>query len=501
MDARTFVRGGYLALCYNYHTDQGLRKRKGNEPLVSATVNGDNPINGVAMYEWDTTRYLLALSAGALKYLNGSSWSTITGSHSFSSTAGHRLQTCHFNDGSNLMILGCNGPSNSRPFLWTGSGNVSQLSGDGAPAYASAMEEFKGHLFCLNVPAGVYSLVYSKYGLVNNWPDLNIIDCDRNSIGMGLARHSEEVLLVFHQKSVHRVVFNYGTSATANLFQNFLVDGSTGLQARSGVITQDGVTYFVGRNEKGITGIYKIDDPTQRAKYISKPIETAWAAMNPARIKEMVAMPLSSREVAFLCSSTTSSVLDQAFVYNTQDDAWSIFNNPNHLLSFNAGCQWVNANGRQVNILAGTNGVVHEAWGDANYDTGNRDGGPTGGSIRALLETGYLDLGYRGVKGLREFWVDVIAGWQISFTGTIYTAADRQVQNQSLSMGTEAGYLGSTFVLGTSRLAATGPAQARAKASRKGRFFKLRLVENSAVEPHVVAGITFAYKQLGTMLN
>lgn len=511
MDPRYWVRAGYLADLRNYHVaDAGLRKRQGTTPLIAATVGSANPILGLSAYEWDTTRYLLALCNGSLRYQDGSAWTAITGALSFSTDSLARMRTCHFNDGSNRLIVGCNGAGFSVPFLWTGSGNATELSGTGRPAYAADCCNFHDHLFFINTPAGPFALQFAKGGTTNNWPSNNLLDATRDAVGVGLARHSQEVMLAFYTNSIHRVTYSYGGGTTSNFFQVAPVDGSIGCPARNSIITVRGKTYFVGSEGSGegariIKGIYVVGDPTYPAKFLSDRLASFWATLAPDRHAHITAFSLGGNRPEIGWNVTVGGAGEtrhnHQIIYNTEEDAFSVFDSPNAALLFNAGCAWTNSDGESLTALGGYDGVVYDAYGDPDYhNTGNLDGGSGGSAVEAYLETGYLDLGYRGEKKMRQVWVDVFTRDQISFTGQISTAAEAQITNRTMQMGTAAARL-DAFTLDTSRLASTGPTQAKQSVKRKGRWFKYAQTESGTSDPHVVAGISFAWMPTGARIG
>uniref|UniRef100_A0A6M3IYL6 Uncharacterized protein n=1 Tax=viral metagenome TaxID=1070528 RepID=A0A6M3IYL6_9ZZZZ len=508
MDREVYVNGGYLARCENYHLGYGLTKREGSKLLNPTAVSAGDFIQGLSMYSWGSTRKLIATGGGALKVMNGDAWDSIKGNLTPTDDQDAHLVTCHFNDGANLLMIGCDGPANANIWVYPGSGNAYALQGDGAPAYASGVCEFQGYLLCINTDAGAYSLQHGNYGLVNAWrrpgyvESRNLIDCTRDSIGMGVVAHNNEVCLALYEKAVYRLTLKTDISTTGNVFTAYPLDSSVGCRARASIISRDGYTYFLGGKESA-TGIYRIGDPRYPAKLISSPIVDTWAKLDRSRLPYAVAVPLATpwNAIAWLVSSKNATEHDMALVYYPEPEGWSIFNSPHGLMKFNAGCVWTDSLGSDYTVLGGNAGFVWKAWGDENASAGYPDGGDAGAYVQAEFETGFHDLGYRGTKYTRELWYDVETNGELSFYCQVLTAASSQTAIKNMTAGMAADLLGSTFVLGVSRLAASGPQQALAEIEREGRFFKVISRERGITQPHRIGCVTFTYVRGGAMLK
>lgn len=501
-DQRRFAGEGYLQVCENYFLDRGLRKRHGHRKLIDEAAGGA-AMQGLAMYEWDTTRYLVGLANGALKYLNGASWSSIAGSYAPTVDDEAYLRTAHFHDGTSRYLIGCLGAGNAKPFIWSGAGNVAELSGTGTPpTYAADVASFRNHVFFINTPSGVYTVQFGNYGLVNEWPTANnLLDCTRDSIGMGLGFLSAEVLLAFYQHSIHRITFNYGDSTTGNFFQAQGLPGEVGCFSRSSIVAQDGKVFF-GGSEKGMPkGIYAIADPLRRPKYLSRPIEGFWNRLTKDRRQYLVAVPLpQSNSIAWLCSVDGSATHNAALIYNTEVDGWSIFNSPYGGLAFNAGCLWVNGDGQEVTVLGDYNGYANEAWGDAQYSTGYLDGGEAGYPVRSEFKTGFINAGSRRSKGWREVLLNMESLSEKTFDMTFDTVADAPRAASTLTMGVTGAKLSQTFVLGASKLVGEGLLQGKKKLNRSGRYGRLGGSEEGTGAPHTITSIEFKVRQQGARL-
>lgn len=501
LDHKEFVRNGYLSVVENYHLDRGMRKRQGHRAFTANPISAGDPVQGLAMYQWDTTRELIGLANGQLKQRAGDNWNSITGALVLPTAASARLRTCQFHDGADEYIIGCTGAGTNPPFAWSGAGNATAIGGAGTPpAFAADCAEFKDFLFFINTPAGPYALQHGGYGVLNDWPlNNNLIDCTRSSIGVGLIEHGQEVLLAFYQHSIHRITFNYDNTGTANYFAHAVVDGTVGTSSRDSIVGRDGYTYFAGGPRGIFRGFYRIGDPRRRAQYLSEPIEGFLSRTTRSAANQVVVLTRGSQqnEVIWLMPIDGSSDLNAAAVFNTQKEGWSIFTGLNNALHFNAGGLWVDTNGEDVTLVGGYDGSVFEAWGDDQHSTGFADDTE---DIRCEFLGGFTNMGANRVKGIREAWMDIETTAAKNFLGRVDVSASAPQATGAFNMGASQAPLGS-FVLGQDPLAGNNLWEARMTVNRQGRYARLGVVEQSKAAPHVINSYTLTHKAQGVKLQ
>lgn len=472
---------GFLTKFRNYHlTGRGAaRKRKGHQPFLAEKINGNSPVQSLAMYEFGTTRRLVGVSNGVLKYTTGSSWTDITGGLTLASGADNRLRWTQFIEGPSEWLIGNDGVN--PPFKWDGSASPATPiggGGEGAPAYAGDMVEFFGRLWAINTDSGATITEYGEDGDHNLWPGGNAFHASRDSIGMALTKHNDGVLLIFHQRSIHRVEPNYDYG---EFFARRLVDDSVGCTARHSVVTYKGVTYFIGQD-----GPYRIRDPRRPAEYIGWPIENYFNSLNKERQPQIVGFYRQEpwNEIVWLVSTGDNEEHNAAIVWNPVMEGWSIFESPGDDMSFNCGADYV-VDGKHITVCGTYDGNANEAWGDDAYDTGNLDGGESGAPVRTEFETGFLDYGYPGLKRTREYWYDMDVQSVKTFTLNMSGVADTPAVSSTFQGGSAGSALGS-FILGTSTLAGDNPKQLRKKISVKGRLLRKNITESDEGIPHTI---------------
>lgn len=493
---------GYLKQCRNYHLlGRGrLQKRKGHKPTIATAINGSAAVQGLGVYDDGTSRYLVGVSNGKIKYMTGGAWSDITGA--LTPQAGENLFTrmVRYTQGSTTYLIGT-GPlsgtaTNKQIWKWSGSGNATGLyvgAEPGSvvgPTFARDIAEFRGRLFAIGTDTSDYIVEYSDDGVCDSWNDGNYFYCTRASKGMGLIEHNDGVLLVFHANSIHRIEYNYDAQ-TGALFTAQLVDGSVGLVSTPSLTQSKGVTYFCGPK-----GPYMIRNANYPAEYIGLPIRDFWATLNPSRLQYIQAFERGEPwdEVVFLVSTGSNEQHNAALVYNTELKSWSIFDSTYGYLLLNCGTNFINSDGRHVTMCGRYDGKVSECWGNDNYDTGNLDDDTTGSVVQSLVQTGDLDFGYDGLKRLREMWLDLLLSDERTFSMQITTTGGTvESTTPTAAIGNPADQLSIDFTFDSSAFASGSSVQARIQKSVKARRFQFAISETADGPPHTINSMTFWY--------
>lgn len=497
---RVFAAGS-LGLCRNYHIKgRGLLlKREGDTPYVNNTPNGGNAIQGLGVLLDDGAETVVAHSGGKLSSLSGGVWTDRTGA--LSPTSGQDVipRFCRWNNGTRGVIIWTDGVSN--PAYWDG--NAASFTAL-AIAKARDVESFKDHVFAINTPDAPTSVRYSDYQDVTVWPSESLFDCDRDSVGMGLARHSDEVLLAFYEKSIHKINFNYGESgALASFFTNQPMDMSRGCSAKNSIVTYKGVTYFASED-----GFYAVRGTDQPAKYISRSQEGLWASLNQGRRPYIQGFSRGEpwNEIGFLVSYGTSTINNYVMIFNPMianiygDDAgWTVFTSVDNLIAFNAAVNFTDSTGLQKTLVGKYDGHVHHAWGTETDSSGYVDNGA--GAVLSEMRTGFLDFGYRGMKTHRELWIDMELPTTRTFTLIVDGTNQQLGSGISVSAGANADTLDTTFILDESFLAGSGITDIPLKVEGNSRYFRYKITEQGSEQPHIINAMTMLYKRQGMRIR
>ena len=491
-------QGGYLAACTNFHLiGRGrLKKRMGHKRLVSALPNGANPVQGVAMYDFAGTRQLVTVVGGQIRVLNTSTWDNDTGTLTIASGQDDLVSFAQFAQGSAGSFLCGTAPGNNLLWKWSGSGAATRMipAGNAGPSYAAAIEEFYGSMWAVGTDSGNTITVYSEDGRIDLWPNENAFHATRDSPAIGLRKHSNGVLLIFHQTSVHRVEPLFDAT-TGDRFGRYIVDGSVGAIGAHGIVSSKGAVYFPSKQ-----GFHRIRDPRQGAEYIGWPIEDYWNDLNQTRLPYIVGFERGEpwNEIVWLVSTGSNTQNNAAIIYNTELDAWSVFEGS---LAFNSGANWINANGKEVTVFGGYEGRISQAWGDDNLDTGNVDaGGDENGAVTTTFKTGFLEMGYPGLKRHREFWLDLQLSDTKTFAFALKGIADNPFVSKSQDIGAAGAAFGS-FVFGTSRFAGSDPTQAKVTQNAKARLFQLQIQESDDGPPYTLNAVRFWWRPSGRRIK
>jgi len=499
---------GYLALLRNYHLDGkgAIRKRQGWEDYTSNAINGSNDVQGLGVLDFGGAPKLIGVAGNKVKRMDEGSpatWVDITGSLTVNVGQNNYWRFCQFHDGTNGQIIGTDNVGNLFKYH-SGATNVTALTG---LTRASDVQQFKSHVFAINTAhtANTRSTAirYSDTGDPTSWPNDNVFDCTRDSDGIGLALHSNETLLAFYENSIYRINFDYGgAGALTSFFTNQLVDGTVGCSSRSSIVTSKGRTYFANSR-----GIYMVGDAQQPAVYISRPLEELWGQLNKQRVKYIYAFERGDpwNEIVFLVTYGSATDHDTAIVYNTEvalrvgpENAWSVFQGAN--LKFNSGVSYRHTTSAVEHTILGQygNSKIAKAWGGERNTTSNTDNGTT---IASTAETGFLDMGYEGIKSIREMWIDMTLTSQKDISVNVTSPEGTLSTSTEVDLGGAFGLLDNDFTLDTSTLATGTISQARFKLTGNSRYFKVRLEEADTTKPQRIEGFHFLFVPKGMRIK
>lgn len=490
-------RGRKFVKLRNYHliSEGRARKRYGYTRYVAPQVSGANPIQGLAMYEFGSTRYLVVVCNGAVKVLdeNTNTFTAITGALSL--TAGQNVQPRFgfFNNGTNKYLLAADGVS--APWAWAGAPGspavtLESISESPLPAGTClGVMEFHGYPLFLTAS----SLAYAKYGTFD-WINGGTLDGPRDPLGIGMAQHSRDVALIFYQnRQVYRLEFNPLQGTTWRMLP---IDQTEGCISAASIVTKDGYTYYAGRR-----GIFRIGDPERPADFIGREIQGFWGELCRKRRPYITAISRGEPfdEVMWLVTygstGTATSPNDCIIVWNTQVKGWTIFpvSATSGKMNFNCGVNWVDQNDLPHTIMGGYDGYLYDAFGHALVNTTYAD---DGAAVATTLETGYLNFDYPGVSGQREIIIDGEFPSDVTFTHTVEAMGETAyTQTKTILAGGD--LLDVDFILDESVLSETTPQQDHIDAPADGRYIKNKFEENGSDAPHTFTAFDFPHVRKG----
>jgi len=482
-------QAGYLSRARNYHfVGRGRAlKRQGHQAYGAAMAAGE-PIQALQMFEWGTTRKLYGVADGDLYRYDESAgaWGGVTGGITLPSGKDEQVRFTHFRDGSGENLVGI---ANGRPWRVSAAGNAEYCTANSGigPTNGLDVEEFMGRLWVIEKNGALHRC---DDGISSTWGEMDggTIYCTRESPGVGLERHGQQALLVFHQRSIHSILFNYSGQGQPWIVRT--ADARIGCDYASSIVHYKGVTYF-----KGPDGFYRLKSPTKPAEYIGYPMEEVWQDLLYSRLPYMRAFSRGEpwNEIVWCATKADSTQHNIFFVFNTELETWFVFDSASGDMDFNCGASFTNSNGKQITLLGGYNGQVNAAWGDDEYETGYRDNGDSGGLVASELRTGMMDFGYPGIKRLREIWAEAEVQFEKSFNLEIIGLSEDPIVSKEVALETRQGSrLSIDFILGQSRLSGSDvPTQAKFRVSARSRAFQSKLTEQNDTKPHKMHALTY----------
>jgi hypothetical protein len=507
LTSNVYVRG-FMRRMRNYHLGiDGATKRYGTQPYQAIGESymkgtGTTPIQSLAMYDFSGTRHIVGVCGGDLYAYNGTTLvkSAITGALTIASGADSHLRWAPYDNSTNALLIGSDGTNPL--FKWTGTGNATVLGGT-PPTKARGIAAFQGRLFVINTDAGATATEYSNDATVDTWGAGQIFHCSRSSEGMALVNHGENYLIAFHRKSWHKISFFYVDTGLSDSYFRQDPGGETGLISPDAAIHYQGVTYFASSD-----GIYAITDPEKKEKKISGAIDAFWEQLVDKRIDNITVCERGRgfNEIVFFVSTVDTDENDAAIIYNPEvakyyrgkDETagWTIFESASGYLKYNCGLTWTDSSDREILLLGGYDGMIHEGWGNDQYATGYLDGGTTGVAVTTELWTGYVaPAGPAWVTGLRALQADLIVNGARDFSFVIYgnDQTPAYVDSQA-SAGGSGDELDVGFIFDQSYFTDEGVAGIELdEINGSARYFQAQVSENSQLVPHSVSGLRYMH--------
>lgn len=353
-------------------------KRGGNVVIQTVPATFSFPVTGIV--DWlanSTTRYQLVVSGSKIYQMSTLSglFTDITGSATITSGA-NNLHT--FASLNNILAI-CGGSTPDTPLQWTGSGNVSSLSG--SPPVGNIVEVANNFMFISGIAATPSRVFWSNASDPNTWPVTSFIDfraSDGDSV-TGIINMDQQ-LIIFKRRSIG--LFGTQTSVTSGVVT---LGPLTEISADIGIPgplcverIPDGRICFLGTNGHVymMSGGRSLDDISDPPPGRSN-IQPTFDALNINRLPyASVRCHPSRTQIWFSVSSSASATQnDMILVYDYSLNVWV----SKYTLSANYMCPTIDTRStpsHPITMLTGDySGNVYE------QDKGTSDASASGGAI------------------------------------------------------------------------------------------------------------------------
>ena len=235
-----------MTIAQNIRLDQGgvVQMRSSWTLLTANPVPTTGNLIGLAHPSWLVsgvlTRYVVATDGTDVYWLNGTTWTKITGSVSLTPVASTLVS---FQSMSNYLI-GYDGLND--PWTWDGQASAILLLG-GTPPIGNISALWQNYLFVAGVGTARARLYFSDLGDPATWPAINFIDVPSPYDGdpiTGLAILYGN-LIVFKRNSIYIIT---GTDPTTFVVSK--MNSAVGCVSPYSVVSVDDLVYFV--SDKGL---------------------------------------------------------------------------------------------------------------------------------------------------------------------------------------------------------------------------------------------------------
>ncbi len=439
----------------------GFVKRFGNSVFnSSAMVGATTAISGLGYFrKSDATDSLVAV-AGTKLFASASlsgTMSDVTGSLSIT-TGQDNIWTCGMMN--NLIIFAGGAPD--APFTYSGTGNGAALAG--SPPSGNFIIVANNRAFIGNTSANPSRIAWSILGSPSDWTgagsgtqDVNANDGD---VLIGATQLGPSHLLLFKQNSIWDLVIQTSPFPLFPLFRN------VGAVSRRGIVTVDGITYFITPQPR-----MKATDGTKIMEFPDT-IDNVWDGLNKSRLSFFHGVYYPRlRQIWWFCSNGTSTTHNYCIIWDLQRKCWL-----RHTTGY----------GMNVSVIA----QDYLAYGGA-YDgkvykqdvaTTNNDASETAGTVNAYWRSGWMDLNSM-IQGKSFPYVDL--NYQVQSSGTFNFAygfdftSDRITQSVSM-IGNSSVY--GTAVYGTSMFGGQTDRSKLVFTKGNGKFIQFLLKNNNSGE-------------------
>lgn len=184
-----------------------IQSKKGNTEWTTGDHDGN--IYGMALFQ----DKIVAAGGGKVQYASSTAaggWTDITGSATWSTNTNTWMDSLN-----NILVMG--NSSVATPLQWTGTGNVSSVTGT-PPTSGACGVMVNNYLFIGNITSYPYRVRWSAILNPNSWPAANYVDVRVNDTEPIVALFPfGEDLLIFKETSIHRFYTNQLTATLGPL--------------------------------------------------------------------------------------------------------------------------------------------------------------------------------------------------------------------------------------------------------------------------------------------
>lgn len=240
------IKDDELTVAQNIRLDEGgvVRMRGAWTKLASAAVGTSGNLIGITHGCWLVagvlTRYVVATDGTKVFWLNGASWTDITGAVVMSPASSTLVSFQSMNN----LLIGYDGKN--APWTWDGAAGAIQLLG-GTPPVGNIGILWQNYWFVAGVGTARARLYFSALGDPSTWPAINFIDVPSPYDGdpiTGLAILYGN-LIVFKRNSIYII---QGTDPTTFVVSK--TNAAVGCVSPYSVVPVENLVYFV--SDKGL---------------------------------------------------------------------------------------------------------------------------------------------------------------------------------------------------------------------------------------------------------
>lgn len=296
----------------------GIEKRKGNTLFNSSAMASGLAVTGLEACKFVSgTEYFVATCGATIQQgdITGSTMTDITGAVTVTSSANNLWTISMLND----LAIGVGGAPDA-PWKWSGSGNAAALGG--SPPSGAFGFQHNNRMFIGGITGNLSRIQWSILGNPEDWSSAgsgtqDVWKNDGDTL-VGAAVIAEDNVLLFKQRSIHRLV---GRSSPFPVVPVFRDVGAVGKKA---IVVADGLVYFITpRGRMLVTdGNYIIDEKTlPRLMYV----DDIWAGLNQSRLQHIQGkryVGVGFDHIVWLCSNGSSSTNNLAIVWDLKNKCW-----------------------------------------------------------------------------------------------------------------------------------------------------------------------------------
>ena len=291
----------------------GFRQRWGDVEFNGTAMGDPSAITGLASYLPTTNQaYLMAISKSSIyKSEMDGTMDDITGAVTITADPGNIWTFTQMND----LAIFVGGAPNA-PIKWNATGNAAVLGG--TPPNGAFGFQVNNRLFIGNTTANPSRIQWSILSNPEDWSGAgsgssDIWTNDGDQL-MSWAILSNDIVLLFKNKSIHQMIV---TSAPFPIFPLFKNVGACGKNA---VTVVSGIAYFMTSDAK-----IKATDGSQIIEIPHEDIDDIFENLNMSRLKYVQASYQQGdgySYVIFCCSLGTSTTNDICIVWDLNNKCW-----------------------------------------------------------------------------------------------------------------------------------------------------------------------------------